>query len=202
MFERFLAKFGDAEPEVVPDRTNNLADWLEIAGGRTFGGGVYRVHSTMSAQAANALVGAAYPDYSQRISCFGFDWLGRQFATILATGGNTDPEVLMFEPGTGEVLQGGVPFSTFHDQELVDFADDVLATNFFSEWVTSGGQRPAFDECVGYRVPLYLGGKDVIANLEISDMDVYWTLMGQLRRTRSLPIGSRIAQVGEDPAAY
>ncbi len=52
-------------------------------------------------------------------------------------------------------------------------------------------------ECVGYRKPLFLGGQDVIDNLEISDMEVYWSLCGQLLgRVRNLPNGARVGHLG------
>lgn len=40
-----------------------------------------------------------------------------------------------------------------------------------------------FDECVGYKIPLFLGGDDHIGNLQSTDLDVYWTLTGRLRTT-------------------
>ena len=52
------------------------------------------------------------------------------------------------------------------------------------------------DECVGYRVPLFLGGQDVVDNLEVSDLGVYWSLCAQLRQgTRDLPTGTSIGSV-------
>ena len=35
--------------------------------------------------------------------------------------------------------------------------------------------------CVGYKVPLFLGGADVLANLEVIDLSVYVEICGQLR---------------------
>ena len=45
-------------------------------------------------------------------------------------------------------------------------------------------------------MPLFLGGRDEIHNLELVDMDVYWSICGQLRLgTRKLPEGTTIQQV-------
>jgi hypothetical protein len=56
------------------------------------------------------------------------------------------------------------------------------------------GQQPLrFTECAGYKVPLFLGGKDSTSNLEVSNTEVYWSLMGGLRlATRNLEQGTRI----------
>ncbi|WP_277621809.1 T6SS immunity protein Tdi1 domain-containing protein, partial [Caballeronia zhejiangensis] len=58
------------------------------------------------------------------------------------------------------------------------------------------GAAPSYEECVGYRIPLFLGGKDVMDNLETSNLDVYWTLMAQLiRKARGLPIGTVFGKI-------
>jgi Domain of unknown function (DUF1851) len=105
----------------------------------------------------------------------------------------------MLEPGTGQALEIPVSFSLFHDVELVDYREEALAQSFFGQWLAIGGKRPRLDECVGYRKPLFLGGVDTVANLEIIDLDVYWTVLGQLRNTtKSLPEGSGIFGVNRD----
>jgi len=44
---------------------------------------------------------------------------------------------------------------------------------------------------MGYRKPLFLGGSDEVENLEVSDLDVYWHIMGQIiRKTKGLPQGT------------
>src|SRR4051812_25671707 len=73
--------------------------------GTTFGNGLYRVHTATSATAADELVRAAYPDFEGRIACFGVDWLGRQLSLDPARGKESDPEVLLFDVGSGEALE-------------------------------------------------------------------------------------------------
>lgn len=182
MLSRFLSVHPVSDGLPVPGLGwSGLDGLLREAGGRAYSGGLYRIHSPDSARAATALVVEAFPEFAHRVSCFGYDWLGRQFSLDATRGQGNDPEVLMFEPGTGEALEIPVPFSRFHDEELVDYADAALAVNFFDKWRRAGGQSPDFNECVGYRTPLFLGGDDEVANLEISDLEVYWTLFGQLR---------------------
>ncbi len=51
------------------------------------------------------------------------------------------------------------------------------------------------DECVGYQTPLFLGGVDATTNLEICDVDVYWTLSAQiLAQVGGLPVGAPISK--------
>ena len=86
----------------------------------------------------------------------------------------------MFEPGTGEILEIPVPFALIHDEELVDYSNEALASEFFASYLASGGEAPDLRQCVGYRTPLFLGGEDDLPNLELIDTDVYWHLVGQL----------------------
>lgn len=111
MLERFLRRFDPARAPGTVDET--AAGVIARLGGLTFGGGLYRIHDPSSADAANRLVADAFPDFGNRHSCFGFDWLGRQFATDAARGSADDPEVLMFEPGTAQALEIPAPFSPF-----------------------------------------------------------------------------------------
>jgi hypothetical protein len=53
---------------------------------------------------------------------------------------------------------------------------------------------------VGYRVPLFLGGSDTLENLEVTDLDVYWTICGQLRLAAAqLPEGTAIKGISGIP---
>ena len=115
------------------------------------------------------------------MSCFGFDWLGRQFSLDAHRGTADDPEVLLFDVGAGEALEIPVGFSSFHDEELVDYSDAALAIDFFQQWLEGNPAPIPFGSCVGYRVPLFTGGADTLDNLERTDIDVYWSLTGQLR---------------------
>jgi len=55
---------------------------------------------------------------------------------------------------------------------------------------------PNYTQCLGNRKPLFLGGTDELWNMELSDLDVYWHVVGQLvRKTRGLPLGTPIRAV-------
>ena len=78
-------------------------------------------------------------------------------------------------------------FAAFHDDELVEHSDATLASDFFEDWASSNPTALPLsrNQCVGYRIPLFLGGKDTNENLEIGDVEVYWTICGQLRAQRA-----------------
>ncbi|MCD2443706.1 DUF1851 domain-containing protein [Agromyces sp. SYSU K20354] len=198
MLERFLLTFPTAGA-TAPIPHSTLASLQDELGGAVFGGGLLRVHTVDSARGADACVAAGFTEFAGRIQCFAFDWLGRQFSLDATRGERNDPGVLMFEPGTAEALEVPATFSTFFDEELVDYADAALASEFFSQWLEASGSVPAFNECAGYRTPLFVGGEDTISNLEITEMDVYWHLIAELRSTtRGVPPSSQIRRVDID----
>lgn len=187
MFEKFKQSF-------VPDDGGRVARDLESTsglssdvvallsafGGASFNAGLYRVVLPGEVSIWNDRVELAFPPFGGRVTCFGYDWLGRVFATDTARTEDGGPGVVMFEPGTGQSLEIPCNIGSFHNEELIDYADAALATEFYDQWRDSGGPPPSRLQCMGYKKPLFLNGKDNIANLELSDLDVYWHIMGQL----------------------
>lgn len=170
-----------------------LRSFFDILGGGSFQGGLYRTVHPMNSSEWNERICLAYPEFKGRITCFGFDWIGSTFALDSERQEGGRPGVVMFEPGTGEALEIPSNLITFHEAGLREFGEAALAISFYEKWRASGGAAPTYDQCVGYRKPLFLGGADEVENLEISDIDVYWHIVGQLiRKTRGLPSGTPV----------
>ncbi len=183
-----------SKDQVIP--VPDLAVILAELGGQTFNHGVFRVFRADQIPEAVQAMEAMFPQYRGRLVPFAFDWLGRHFALDLAKGGNGQPQILMLEVGTGQAMIIPVPVMDFLNVELVEYAADALATSFWQEWRSLNPADLAFTDCVGYKVPLFLGGADVVANLEVSDLSVYVELCCQLRnKTRKLPPGQSIGSV-------
>jgi hypothetical protein len=69
-------------------------------------------------------------------------------------------------------------FVDFHDILAPEYPQDCFAFNFFNKWFEASGHYVLkYDQCVGYKVPLFLNGQDELENLEVSDMEVYWEIM-------------------------
>jgi hypothetical protein len=173
-------------------------EFLSRMSGATFGGGLYRIMNAEEAVRWNEVVQRNSDLESTRlVECFGYDWLGRIFAldsTRIEEGCNL---VIMLEPGSGDIYRLPVGLAQFHRQlDDEDFADAALATLFWGEWQKTNAGGLARKKCVGYSVPLFLGGEDSIDNLEVIDMEVYWELLAQMRRQiDDLPEGTKIRSV-------
>ena len=163
---------------------------------KNFLDGAYRLHRSDDIARFTAIAAEAFPEYANRITCFGADWLGTQFATDEERVDGSERLVLMLEPGTGKVLEIPSTYDAFHSNLLVYEPDAVAAYSFYKDWVKSGGSEPKYNQCVGYRKPLFLGGSDDLTNLEICDFEVYWSINAQLlAQVRDLPRGTVIGNV-------
>lgn len=169
---------------------------IDAFGGKTFNHGLYRVLCSDQIPIVQRAMENIFPEYRERILPFAFDWLGRHFAIDHARIENGSPQVLMLEAGAGEAMEIPGSVLDFHDVELVDYPNEALAVPFWHQWRISNTVDLAFTECVGYKVPLFLGGSDVITNLEVVDLGVYIEICGQLRnKTRTWQTGQSIRKV-------
>ncbi len=73
-----------------------------------------------------------------------------------------------------------IGLAEFHNIDLVEYANDALATNFHQEWLSIDDKPIGIYECIGYIKPLYLEGADEVSNLERCDIEVYWGICSQL----------------------
>lgn len=166
----------DFEP-IAQGITQMITDF----GGASFRSGLYRLHSFGSMLKWTDIATEAFPEFQNHIYCFGYDWLGRQFAVDCRKISDGQTQIVLLDIGFGEALVIPTSFLVFHDIELVDYSADALAEPFYNEWLAAGGAQPLSHECIGYRVSPFLGGKDEVHNLELTDMEVYWGIAGQIR---------------------
>lgn len=169
MFEVFLDFVGYEKGEKI----NSESEFFELFNGKTFLNGMYRLFKKDDIEKWTAITEEAFPLYKGRFTVFGYDWLGRIFGLDKSKG-----TVLLFEPGTGEVLDIPASFEDFHEVEIAEYSGDSLASDFFEEWFSNNNKYELkYGECAGYKVPLFLNGDDTAENLEVSDMEVYWGIM-------------------------
>ena len=168
MFEKFLNCVHHEKTSFA-----NANDFFDSLNGESFLNGMYRLFRKDQITKWNQIVENSFPAYRGRIEVFGFDWLGQIFAI-----NKTSKTGLWFQPGTGEVLDIPDDFLTFHEVEIVEYPEDALVSRYFELWFEQNNHYMLkHDQCVGYKVPLYLNGNDELGNLEVSNMEVYWEIM-------------------------
>lgn len=192
----------DRAPVAGKPPAAEVSEVMKALGGVSLADGLYRVFPPSAVTQWTAVAVEAFPEFAGRATVFAADWLGRLLA---ADTGRTTPDgeslVLMLEPGTGEALEVPVTVSGIHTSELLDEADALVAEPLYRAWRSASGDAEPLrlTECVGFRIPLFLGGTDDVSNLERTDMEVYWSLSGQMRQqTEATPDGTRIDAVGTE----
>ncbi len=119
MFEKFLSYVDYEGQTSFP----NEEAFYAALNGKSFKNGIYRIFAKQDRKKWGKIVEEAFPKYSGLIDVFGYDWLGRIFAINKTKG-----TVLLFEPGTGEVLSTPASFVDFHDIEIAEYPNDSLAS--------------------------------------------------------------------------
>lgn len=196
MLERFFAHFvedGSALAGATLHARLEPEHVLAVLSGRSFNGGLYRLHTPKAAVKWNAIVGRLFGQYAGRISAFGYDWLGRQFALDSGRIENGRPLVVMFDAAHGESFLIPAEIAGFHDKILVDLPEPTLALAAYRAWRAAGNGPLPLGQCAGFKRPLVMGGSDEVANLAPIDMEVEWELLQQLwAAKKQLPEGARI----------
>ena len=177
MIKDFLSFFN--ENSVIENSDDLYNDFIMQLGGKRFGQGLFNSFSKDNIKKWTEIINEAYPEFNNLFKIFGYDWLGRCFGIDLRK--NTYGNILMFEVGTNEVLEIPCVFDKFLNEEIPLYTDACLAKSFFDEWIFIFGKPIDYGRCAGYKVPLFLGGEDSISNLEDSDMEVYWSVITQIK---------------------
>lgn len=204
MFEKFNEFFSikniiEKEIKLGDLRTvdvNGFQEFFSKYEGKSLGEGIYRIHKYKNIVKWNNIISNCFPKYNNKIYCFGYDWLGRQFALDFNNIFKNEPQILMFEPGTGCVLNIPCDFIKFHENEITTYSESCLSSDFFKIWIKNNNYNLKLNECAAYRIPLFLGGKDELENIVISDIELYWEICTQLiNETKNLPLGTVINNI-------
>lgn len=174
---------------VVPKPIREL---LENEGGMSFDSGLYRLHTISSSAYWTEIASKYFSKYQDCFCCFGFDWLGRQYAMDLKDWNL----IYLFDPSTGEAFELEQSLVDFHNDDLVNYRDETLSSKEFEKWLLEAKKPLRFDQCVGFKVSLFLGGIDRFENYELADLEVHWELSYQIfRKTKNLPEATLIDKV-------
>lgn len=182
---------------VPPNFPTALAD----AGycGRSFNQGLIRFHDAESGPEFTELVREAFPEIADpEAGVVAFDWRGRQLVSArdsAADGGWGGMLIHIADLGAGALYEIATP-AEFAGALRNGAIEEALEAQAFSEWRAANGVPTAtlaFDECIEYEVPLFLGGDDTLENMSVTDTSVLWTVIGQARaQSRDLPDGSSV----------
>lgn len=170
---------------------NDIFHIISEFGGCTINHGLFRFHTLGSSFIWTKYVTNYFADHSDAFYCFGFDWMGRQFAMSTAK----KDVVYMFDPATVEVFVLNQNLKNFLFENLLETDVDSFEKEYFNV-LNANKNDLAIGDCYGYTTPLFLGGGDEMANISVTDMEVYWEINFQLyNKIKNLPIGTKVNKV-------
>ena len=179
MFRDFLSYFN--ENVEMSGSSDPYREFILQLGGKSFGSGLFFSLSKENLKTWTENVSEAFPKFDGKVLPFGYDWLGRCFGIDLREG--SYGKVMMFEIGTLDVLEIPCSFLELLNKEIPQYSDACLAENYYKQWRECSGKIIKYGRCAGYKIPLFLGGEDAIGNLEDSDLDVYWSVLTQVKNS-------------------
>jgi hypothetical protein len=163
----------------VPDYTRFMAAY----GRPSFDAGLLRFvgNRGLSASEWNGADGwrQMWPGRS-RMVVFAYDWLGRQYALDTARRDGDEPLVTLLDPADGAALESDFTFLAFIEGLCGELGVSLLSKELHAAWRRIGGRAPGVRECVCFKHPLRLGGKQSVANMELGDMAVHLVFMKQI----------------------
>lgn len=182
MYKEFERYFKIEGMDISEEETRMpLTYFLKKFNSNNFGNGIYRVFENEEIDKWKRIIGEAYSDLEGKFIPFAYDWLGRCFAIDERPNSAHKNQILLFEIGTADVLEIPYDIISFHNEEIPQNTNACLAKDFFDNWQSVNKIKLSHSDCVGYKIPLFLGGTDTIDNFEISDMEVYWHILSEIK---------------------
>lgn len=112
------------------------------------------------------------------VAWFAVDWLGRQLGVMAAD--DVTPAVVVADVGLGSVKPLADLPTFVAATESGEISGPLGAANLGRFLEAQGIEGLGFSQCAAFVHPPFLGGDSSNTNLELSDIDVYWTVTGQL----------------------
>lgn len=174
MFGKFMKSFG------VHKKTkhiNNLnKEYFDSFGGKQFGKGLFNAIRLEDTGKWEEYIVDAFPRLAGKILPFGYTWDG-----IFLCVDVRDGKIFVCDVGTSECFWLAIALNDFLNKYLAEGYGDFFNASEYQQWIDTNGPLP-YGFCAGWRIPLFLSGKDDMGNRELCDMEVYWGITGQIRQ--------------------
>ena len=180
MFSGFLKFFN--RPVQYDIYGSGYRTFVIAFGGMAFGKGLFSVFDRGDIRYWERIIKKAFPEYEEKFDLFGHDWLGRCFAVETSREGIE--KIVIFDPGVLEMYDVPLSFMDFVNKAIPMSTNDCLALDSFVKWYQNGGCELEYQQCVGYKKPLFMGGEEGLDNLEVTKMEAYWRMPVQAVKQR------------------
>ena len=155
-----------------------LYDLISQYGGYTFNNGLFRIHTFEYVDKWTALMTEYFEDEENPFDmiCFAANWQG-----IMYCVDKTNSKITYLDPATCEWFSADHSLQLFFDEILVSGEYDIIFEDYFDRVVAYlKFEKLDYEDSLGHKIYLYLGGNDEVENYEVVNTEVLWELQVQL----------------------
>lgn len=161
--------------------------------------GLYTIIDRTEAAMLTGLAESVFPTAAGKITVYAVDWMGRLFATTTGTGyldSTGAATITCFDLAEPSAFATDTNFDDFHNLTAIDMIADLFNLEQFTQWTAVNAPPNDGTSCIGYKIPLFLGGQDALENMAKTDRSVYLHILSELWAAASkVPSGSRVQQI-------
>lgn len=191
MFNKFLTQYGvttQAESLMLGDIKFNLnsEDEIDVVAlfscfnGASFNDGELRIVDANNIRQWQENILKIFDIGVETTVPLAYDWLGRIFCFQVATPENPR-HIKMYVPYSANSFEIPCSLEDFFNNVLINNREAAIEAALFSHFKKSlKFHSLPNNKCVGLIKPTFLGGDLSIENMEISDIEVYWDILGQI----------------------
>ena len=157
---------------------NFLYSLIHKYGGCIFNNGLFKIHTFEYAEKWTSLLAEFFRNeiVPFDVICFASNWQGCMYC--INKRNNT---ITYFDPATCEFFSADSSLQFFFDDILVSGEYDIIFEDYFYEaFEYLKLEKLNFENSLGHKKYLHLGGKDDVSNLEIVDTEILWNLQIQI----------------------
>lgn len=174
MLKPFLKHF--KEKIEITYTENFYQDYFDNLGGRQFGDGLFNAFTLADAERWKTTISEAFPKLQGIILPIGYSWAGVCFCLDYRDG-----KIIVADIGADELFAIPCSLRDFLNKELPQRGKVLLQSGDYTKWRLLNRKPLTYGTCAGYRLPLFLNGDPGVRNREAGDLEVYWTVLTQVK---------------------
>lgn len=172
--ERIIDKIIDIDN----DNLYFLHDMIAHIGGHIYNNGLFKIHTYSYLNKWTKKLKEYFEEEIQdfNLYCFASNWQGNMYCVD-----ELNQKIVYFDPATMEYFESEISLDAFFNEILLGDEYDILFSEYFEEArCYLGIEALQFDQSIGHKIYLHLGGEDDVKNMEVVDTEVLWELQYQV----------------------
>jgi hypothetical protein len=160
------------------NNSESLYNIISQYGGCILNNGLLKIHTFEYVDKWTALLSEYFREEINPFDmiCFASNWQGCMYCID-----KKDSTITYFDPATCEFFSADSSLQFFFDEILVSGEYDIIFEDYFYEaFEYLNLKNLEYENSLGHKIYLHLGGEDDVSNLEIVDTDVLWDLQIQV----------------------